>query len=161
MIKGGKIHFDFWPCGRGMKKGIWGSFPLGFERRMKELMGEGKYLHIFGGKVEGGDTVDIRPEVNPTFCCDARDLPIKDNKYDVVILDPPYSDKDFAKYGTKPIPAHNALYEGVRVAKRGGKIGFLHYMVPMTPKGTKRIAMVAVTCGPLMKIRCFSVFEKL
>lgn len=156
-----RIYFDFWPCGRGAAKGIWGSFPKGFYARMKAVMGEGSYLFVCSGSISEGVTVDINPERKPTVVADAQCLPFADNVFDVVIVDPPYSAKDAEIYGTKHFPAHRALWEAARVARPGGRVGFLHYMVPKTPPGTKRVGMVAVTCGPCLKIRAFSIFEKL
>lgn len=155
-----RIHFDIWPCGRGATKRIWGSFPAGFYPRMKDLLGEGRYLYACSGSVKDGITIDINPARDPSVVADAQKLPFADCTFDVVIIDPPYTEKDAAKYGTRYFPPHRALWEAARVAKVGGRVGFLHYMVPKTPPDTKRVAMIAVTCGPLMKIRAFSVFEK-
>lgn len=155
-----RIHFDFWPCGRGAAKGLWGSFPNGFYPRMKSLLGEGEYLYVCSGSIQEGVTVDIRSGMRPAVVADAQALPFLDGSFDVVVLDPPYTAKDAEKYGTKHFPVHRALWECARVLRPGGKLGFLHYMVPKTPPSTRRIAMVAVTCGPLMKVRAFSVFQK-
>jgi hypothetical protein len=64
-----------------------------------------RVLHLFSGLVDveqfPGDTLDIRPEVNPTYRSDAHTLegvPIRD--YDLILADPPYSAEDADCYGT-------------------------------------------------------------
>jgi len=84
-----------WACGRPMAK-YRGAYPGGFLKRLDKLLGiqEGhKVLHLFSGSIkdrENEDTMDIQKENNPTFVADARgEFPMKDNQYDVLIVDPP------------------------------------------------------------------------
>ena len=51
-----------------------------------------------------GDTVDIRPELNPTYVDDAQKLErVPLGRYDLVLADPPYSNEDTERYGVTMI----------------------------------------------------------
>jgi hypothetical protein len=45
--------------------------------------------------------------------------------------------------------------------KVGGKVGFIHYMLPRCPKNAKFIACVGVIVGFGNRIRVYSVFERI
>ena len=85
-----------WATGRPMAQ-YKGAYPEGFLRRLDERIGlkNKKVLTLFCGSSDYGDTVDIKPELKPTYLADCRkELPIKDNQYDVVIADPPYDSQN-------------------------------------------------------------------
>jgi hypothetical protein len=78
-----------------VKTGYYGGYPAGYLRRVRSLFPEKKRaLHIFSGRVDldalPGDTVDINPDLNPTYVDDAQTLlrvPLE--AYDLVLADPP------------------------------------------------------------------------
>jgi hypothetical protein len=66
----------------------------------------GGVLHVCSGTLKPdnpwlpGDTLDINPALNPTYCCNAETcdgVPL--HLYDTVFIDPPYTEADAAKYG--------------------------------------------------------------
>lgn len=158
---------DIWPCGRpiGRYPGI---YPLGFLKRVKKKYGfNGQMLHICSGSLNGSHTgikIDLEyknPNVAPDVVCDAQKLPFKDGVFDRVWADPPYNQEYAGRYG-HPLPGiMKILKEGVRVAKEGGIVGMLHFTVPWTPLGSKRIGHFAVYQGPGFQGRTFAVFEKM
>ena len=155
-----------WACGRPMSQ-YKGSYPVGFLRRLDEKINlkDKKVLTLFCGSSDYGDTVDIKQEVNPTFIADCRkELPIKDNTYDVVIADPPYdsqnitySDKLYKEEVVKP---YSFVKEAVRVCKKNGLICILHQLVYKTLEGTERFAVIPITTGPNQRIRVLNIFKK-
>ena len=155
-----------WACGRPMAK-YKGAYPVGFLQRLDKIIGlkDKKVLTLFCGSSDYGDTIDIKPEVKPTFTVDVRkELPIEDDIYDVVIADPPYdslnitySDKLYKEQVVRP---YSFVKEAVRVCKPNGFICILHQLVYKTLDGTVRFAVIPITTGPNQRIRVLNIFCK-
>jgi len=162
-----------WACGRPMAA-YRGSYPMGFLRRLDEKIGlialgeqekPKKVLTLFCGVSDFGDTIDINPEVKPTFLADCRKtFPIKSNVYDIIIADTPYdsqninySSKLYKKSKVKP---YSFTKEAVRVCIPGGLICILHQLVYKTLLDTKRYAIIPITTGPNQRIRVLNIFQK-
>lgn len=122
-----------------------------------------KVLHPFGGLSEIGDSVDLNATTTPTWVGDAHDLHwIKDGSYDLVILDPPYSDEESSwLYGTGPLKPGKFIAEAVRVARVGGHVAIYHVRQPVRPEGTKLVQRVVVLTRANHTARICFVFEKL
>jgi hypothetical protein len=143
-----------------------GGYPLRFLKRAYDLLGvtdPDKVLHLCSGSMRRGVRVDIRPETNPTVCCDARHTPFADGAFRWVMIDPPYSE-DYATnlYGTGaayPSPA-SLLKEACRALEPGGSVGFLHFQVPMFRKPLRLRTVMGVTTGLGYAIRAFTVLDK-
>ncbi|MCP6727470.1 MAG: hypothetical protein KJI69_05675 [Patescibacteria group bacterium] len=164
------VYTDIWACGRPMGK-YSGTYPMGFMKRLANLIDfDCKIiLHLFSGSVhilQNHDTLDIKKELNPKIVADARGkFPIKNNKYDVVIADPPY-DSDWKVYGKKlyrtdVVKPYSFVKEAVRVTKPSGYICILHHLSYKTPEGTIRKGMIGITTGPNMRIRLLNIFKKI
>ena len=125
-----------------------GGFPLHFEKKLFELYHwPSKILQPFGGMAEYGERVDINSEVNPDFIGDAHNLYfIKDNTYDFILLDPPYScDLSGKLYKTGNIKYSKYTKEAVRICKPNGYIAMYHWFVTPRISGTiydKRIVII-------------------
>jgi hypothetical protein len=117
-----KLERDGWVIGSWIlgqsyarKVNYHGAYPGNLLRRIDAVFFDrGPTLHLFSGMVVleqmPGDTLDIKPELNPTYCCDAETcegVPL--DKYHFVLADPPYSDKDHGEYGTEPISRSKVL----------------------------------------------------
>jgi len=155
-----------WACGRPMSP-YKGSYPVGFLQRLDKKIGlkNKKVLTLFCGQSKFGDTIDIKPEVNPTFVADCRkQLPIKSNIYDIIIADPPYDSQNInyssVLYKEEFVKPYSFVAEAVRVCKIGGLICILHQLVYRTPKGTDRYAVIPITTGPNQRIRVLNIFKK-
>jgi hypothetical protein len=143
-----------------------GGYPKTFLEKAHGIMGienPDEVLHLCSGSVKYGVTVDIRPEKNPTILADCRSVPLPSRSVKFILSDPPYS-KDYATnlYGTgeKYPEPFEILREATRLLVDGGKIGLLHFQVPMFRKPLKLRGVWGVTTGLGYNIRAFSVFEK-
>ena len=102
-----------WTLPRPAKSRYRGAFPLYFEQNLVQLLGyPERILHPFGGMAELGTRVDLNGDTEPDVVADAHDLPFEDETFDLVILDPPYSDEESAElYGTpklRPVVIHSS-----------------------------------------------------
>jgi len=144
-----------------------GAFPNGFLKWLRDNGWWGQdRVYLCAGVVrdESAIRVDIRPEMNPTHCEDARKTSLPDESADIVILDPPYSE-DLADrlYGTKEHYAGiNAFTkEAARIVRPGGLVITLTYEIPKRIKGCDFIAVCGVYSVPATSyMRCFTVSEK-
>jgi len=160
------VFTALWACKRAFKK-FTGPYPEDFLDRVYRFLGvteEWKICHLFSGVVEkrfkNEVTVDINPNLKPDFVEDATKTHFKDNSFDLVLADPPYNEKYAKKYGTKLPKIKDILMESVRICKKDGYIGLLHFIVPIKPKGTERVAVIGITEGANMRIRVFTLFKK-
>jgi hypothetical protein len=81
-----------------------------------------RVLHLFSGKVDlnvlPGDTVDINPDLSPTYLDDAQRLehvPLAD--YDLVLAGPPYSVEDAERYQITMVKRNLILRASQRVER--------------------------------------------
>lgn len=150
--------FDVFPDG--------GGYPIRFLPRAYEWLGVTNpdlVLHLCSGSMRRGIRVDIRPEMQPDIVCDARHTPFDDESFDWIMIDPPYSE-EYAHnlYGTKahyPLPGQ-LMKEACRLLRPGGRVGFLHFQVPMIRKPLKILDVKGITTGLGYAIRAFTIAEK-
>jgi hypothetical protein len=158
------VPTDCWVLPRPRPDAYVGSFPLHFEQRLWQVMGKpAKVLHPFGGLAEIGDSVDLNASTTPTWVGDAHELHfIKDESYDLVILDPPYSDEEAEwLYGTPPLRPGKFTAEAVRVCRAGGHVAVYHRVQPKRPQGTRLVRRIVVLTRTGHAPRLCFVFEKL
>jgi len=112
----------------GKYVGLW---PGGLLRRVFELCGEPKtLLEPFSSLSKLGVSVDLNPNVKPHVRADAQLLPFKNNCFDMVLMDPPYSKEaaeGYAKLWTArklKFGIYKALREAARVTRKGGFLSF-------------------------------------
>ena len=109
-----------------------------------------------------GITVDkVRDAVRcPQVVADARALPFQNNSFDLILSDPPYSDKDAENYGTGHFPFRKAMREFHRVLRPNGHLALLHVMTPsFSTKVWKWVGMIGVLTGTNSRMRVLSIFE--
>ncbi len=152
-------HFTDWSDG--------GGYPRNFLRTAFESLGvsdPNKVLHLCSGSMISGIRVDIRPETNPTVCCDCRSTPFDDESFDWIMADPPYA-KSYAEnlYGTGDVyPEPGAiLKEASRLLRPGGRVGLLHFIVPVIRKPLKIVSVHGISTGCGYAIRAWTVMEKM
>ena len=155
--------------GHGKNRGKYpGRFPNGFIKWIKEMGWWGnERVYLCSGPVndEQAIRVDVRPEVNPTHCEDARNTSLQNESADFVIIDPPYT-KELAErfYDTKKHYAGiNAFTkEAGRIIKPGGLIVTLTYEIPKRLPGCDFIAVCGVYTVPMTGyMRCLTVSRKM
>ena len=155
-----------WVLPRPSKSKYIGSFPLHFEGKLlKELNinpNKHKILHPFGGKAEYGIRVDINPEVKPDYIGDAHNLNMfGDELFDLVILDPPYSDAYSKKlYGTKKLKWGQYTKEAVRVLKKQGYLVMYHYLATPRIENTILVKRIFLETRIWHKLRCVHIHLK-
>lgn len=144
-----------------------GGYPLRFLARAFEVLSvtdPTRVLHVCSGSMRVGVCVDIRFECKPTTVADALHLPFRDNTFKWVMADPPYS-QEYAEnlYGTGssyPNP-HALAQECLRVLKPGGKLGFMHHIVPKFKRPGKLLQVYTITQGPGYNVRAWTILTKL
>jgi hypothetical protein len=148
-----------------------------------------KVLHVCSGKLHdypsdwrgypgpglSDFTLDCDQRLDPDLCCDVRNgiplchvprpSPESDQlaPWDAILCDPPYSPEDAKHYqsGSELYPEpQKLLADCLKAVKPGGKVGFLHYILPRPPKGAQLVACVAVVVGFGNRGRLYSVFER-
>ena len=147
-------------------KGEWGLYPKGFVAWAARILRAqpDRILHVCSGRLPpgtGAARVDLRKEVLPDVVANGGALPFRTGVFDAVMIDPPYS-VEYAKdlYGTEyPRPSH-LLREASRVTRSCGRVGILHFLVPMPPPGCRVELVRGVTQGCGYRIRAFTVFER-
>lgn len=168
------IPTETWVLPRPRRDAYVGSFPLHFEQKFVRLIaelqgkgdwefGHGTVLHPFGGLAEIGDTVDLNATTSPTFVGDAHDMHwIVDNSYDLVLLDPPYSDDEsHLLYRTPPLRYGQFIREAVRVCKPGGHVAIYHKVMKPRPAGCRLVHRVVVLTRVNHAARICMVYQKM
>ena len=152
------LTFDDWPDG--------GGYAHGFLKRAYETLGvtnPSSVLHLCSGSMRVGITVDIRHETRPCVVADCRRTPFRDEAFDQIMADPPYSEAYADNlYGTKddyPRPGQ-IIREACRLLRPSGRVGLLHFIVPLNPRELRLVGVWGVTFGAGYRIRAWSVFEK-
>lgn len=120
-------------------------------------------LHVCSGGLTRGEglRVDLRAAARPDIIADGRALPFADGSMAAAMLDPPYSEH-YARelYGTEyPRPAH-LLAEAARVVRAGGRIGFVHYLVPNPPPGCHHVKTFGLSMGFGYPMRAVTIYER-
>ncbi len=122
-----------------VKSAYYGGYPAGYLRRIRALFPDKKRpLHLFSGQVDlaafPGDTVDINPELKPTYVDDAQTLErVPLEKYDLVLADPPYSVEDADHYETTMVK-RNVVMRALQRLPIGAHVVWLDQVLPMYRK---------------------------
>ena len=164
--KGHPLLFSFSPASEFGDFPEGGGYPIRFMELAYKTLGvlnPDEVLHLCSGSVLRGVRVDIRESVNPDIVADCRNVPLPDSSVKWIMADPPYS-KEYARnlYRTEdhyPKPSE-ILREATRLLVPGGRVGLLHFQVPMFRKPLRLIGVWGITTGLGYAIRAWSVLEK-
>jgi hypothetical protein len=149
-----------------VKSEYYGGYPAGYLRRIKALFPDKqRVLHLFSGKVDlatlPGHTVDINPELDPTFVDDAQTLekvPLED--YDLILADPPYSVEDAERYQTTMVK-RNCVMRALQRTAPGTHIVWLDQVLPMYRKDTFGIdAVIGMVKSTNHRFRVVTAFRR-
>lgn len=120
-------------------------------------------LHVCSGALPPGEgiRVDIRPEARPDILADGRRLPLPDGSVKAVMIDPPYTPQ-YARdlYGLDYPRPSQLLAEAARVVVPAGRIIFVHYLVPLPPKGAHHIKCLGLSTGFGFPMRAVTIFQR-
>lgn len=139
-----------------------GGFPRFFEENLVKLLGYPEaILHPFGGRAEIGIRVDLDPTLEPDVVADAHALPFEADTFDLVILDPPYSDEEASLiYGTPKLKPGIYTREAVRVLRPGGWLVVYGDREPSRPARCNHTMRIVVVLRPYHRPRIAMVFQK-
>jgi len=164
------VPLETWWLPRPKKCNYKGGYPLWFEEKILKLFNydyknedlKDKVIHLFSGMSKFGYRVDIKKEVNPDLLCDVHNLPKEwNNKWELVILDPPYSNEESKElYGTGELKYNNYIKEAVRICKPNGIIVMYHKVLTPRPDGCQRKKIIIVLTRVWHKPRVCSIFRK-
>lgn len=151
-------HFDPFPDGGGYPKGFveWALAEMG-------CVDSARVLHLCSGSMRTGVRVDVRVELGPDIVADCRTTPLRDESFDYILADPPYAES-YAEnlYGTAayyPTPGE-VVREAGRLLRPGGRLGFLHFMVPLVRQPMRIRGVYGITTGSGYAIRAWTLLEK-
>lgn len=150
-----------------VKSAYYGGYPAGYLRRVRALFPDKERpLHLFSGMVDTsafpGDSVDISPDLGPTYVDDAQTLervPLED--YDLVLADPPYSVEDAAHYGTTMI-RRNKVMRALQRLRPGAHVVWLDQVLPMYRKSEfEPEAVIGMWKSTNHRFRGITIFRRL
>ena len=159
--------YGVWYCGTGWNKvKLHGQYPQTFLKRALALFPNVKNIsHCPSGTVIGpGITIDLIADENrcPQIIASADQLPFRDNSFDLILSDPPYSEEDSKIYGCSKYPLGEFMEEARRVLIPGGHLGILHLYYPSYRRKEWSLdALIMVVTGFMRKVRVFSILTKL
>ena len=138
-----------------------GSFPLHFEKRLFQIYRPSSILQPFGGACEYGLRLDVNPSTKPMIVADAHYLPFRDDSFDFVLCDPPYSvDLSGRLYKTGEIKEKQYIKEAVRVTKLGGYLALYHWVMPPRPKNMRYDRLIVIITRIRHHARFCAIFQK-
>ena len=157
-----------WVLPRPRKNKYKGGFPLHFEKKLirelefNEKKDTKKIFHPFGGCAEFGLRNDLNEEVKPDFNLDAHNLKsIKNNQFELVILDPPYDNEQAERlYKTPKLKYKDYISEAVRICKPNGFIAMYHWVMTPRPERTKYFMRIVILTRVWHRPRVCCVFQK-
>lgn len=150
-----------------VKSTYYGGYPAGYLRRMSALFPDKRNtLHLFSGKVDlcsmPGDTVDINPDLFPTYIDDAQTLlnvPLE--KYDLVMADPPYSVEDCDHYQTSMVK-RNVVIRALQRLQVGAHVVWLDQVLPMYSKEFFTVdAVIGMVKSTNHRFRVMTIFRRI
>lgn len=148
-----------------LPEAVFGQFPRSLIRKLLPWLAceRREVLHVCSGSLPRGEgiRVDVRREARPDVLADGRQLPFADGSIAGVLIDPPYT-RQYARdlYGVDyPRPSH-LLAEASRVVRPCGRIGFVHYLVPMPPPGCQHVKTIGLSTGMGVHMRAVTFFER-
>lgn len=158
-----------WVLPRPKKNKYKGGFPLWFEEKILKHFGydykthdlKDRVCHMFAGMTKYGFRIDLKPEVNPDMIGDCHELPLPDNMFELVILDPPYNNElSKTLYNTGKLKYKDYIKEAVRICKPEGHIVMYHWVITPRPQGTKFVSRIVVLTRVWHRPRVCCIFQK-
>ena len=110
-----------------------------------------------------GDTVDLNPELDPTYLDDAQKLAgVPVDEYDLILADPPYSIEDADHYQPTMVKRNLVMRALGRKALPGTHVVWLDQVLPMYRKDQWRIVgLIGMVKSTNHRFRVVVIFEKI
>ena len=150
-----------------VKSGYYGGYPHGYLSRVRALFPDkAAPLHVFSGRVDQsawpGDTVDLNPDMEPTYLDDAQsldDVPL--HLYDIVLADPPYSVED-AEHYMPTMVKRNKVLKALAKCVAGTHVVWLDQVLPMYRKDEWAVrGVIGMVKSTNHRFRVVTIFERL
>jgi hypothetical protein len=146
-----------------------GSYPGDYLKRMRVYFWDKQnVLHLFAGRVDlsifPGDTMDIRPELSPTYCVDVRKSVgvVPYHTYDLILADPPYTEEDAAHYGTSLVPRQVVFKTITQHVLPGTHLVWLDQMKPVYSRRDWELeAIIGLDLSTNRRIRGIWIFRRI
>ena len=149
-----------------VKTGYYGGYPHGYLKRVKAMFPDKSHpLHVFSGRVDQsvwpGDTVDLNPDMEPTYLDDAQSLEgVPLEEYDIVLADPPYSVEDAEHYQPTMVK-RNKVMKALARCRPGTHVVWLDQVLPMYRKDEwSIIGVVGMVKSTNHRFRVVTIFER-
>lgn len=150
-----------------VRSGYYGGYPAGYLRRIRALFPDKRrVLHLFSGRVDlaalPGDTVDINPDLRPTYLDDAQSLTqVPLESYDLVLADPPYSVEDAERYRTTMVK-RNRVMRALQRLDAGAHVVWLDQVLPMYRRDCFAVdAVIGMVKSTNHRFRVVTIFRRL
>lgn len=150
-----------------VKSGYYGGYPHGYLKRVKAMFPDKlSPIHVFSGRVDQsawpGDTVDLNPEMCPTYLDDAQSLEsVPLENYDIVLADPPYSVEDSEHYMPAMVK-RNKVMRALTKCKPGSHVVWLDQVLPMYRKDKWAMrGVIGMVKSTNHRFRVVTIFERL
>ena len=162
--------YGMWFLGNSwaVKSGYYGGYPQGYQKRLRALFPDKQQiLHLFSGMVDveqfPGDTLDIRPEMKPTFLSDAHTMEgVPVERYDLILADPPYSAEDADHYGTALVNRNKVVEVLSHRMRPGAHLAWLDQAQPMYAKARLRPeAAIGIVRSTMHRYRCLLIWRRI
>ena len=153
------------------KSRYYGAYPAGYVERVMALFPDRQAealiggflttLHVFSGSLPPGDYLRCDLVQSAELRCSVYDLPARQERFDLVLADPPYSVADAKHYGTGMVDRRRAMAALAQVTRVGGHLVWLDTCWPMHRKAEWRtVGRIALTRSTNHRIRDISIFER-
>ena len=161
--------YGTWFMGNSYEKktDYYGGFQGNFLKRIDALFPDRKrVLHLFAGRVDldrfPGDTLDNRPELEPTYCVNAETcLGVPLAQYDFVLGDPPYSESDAQRYGQCLVNRNKVVATLAAGLPVGAFVVWLDQVYPMYRKAELQPeAVIGIVGSTNHRFRVLTVFRR-
>ncbi len=141
--------YGVWKIGNDYrnKSSYYGAYPNGYLKRIYSLFPDYRpedKLHLFAGSVDDdGVKFDLIPRTEKTISGDAHSLEkyFPNNRFSLVLADPPYSKADAEKYGTPMVNRKKVMSSLTKIVKPGGYVVWLDTVLPMYRKDEWKLVM--------------------
>jgi hypothetical protein len=147
--------------------GYYGGYPHGYLKRVRAMFPDKTYpLHVFSGCVDQsawpGDTVDLNPDMKPTYLDDAQSLEgVPLGGYDIILADPPYSVEDAEHYQPTMVK-RNKVMKALARCQSGTHVVWLDQVLPMYRKDEWSITgVIGMVKSTNHRFRVVTIFERL
>lgn len=155
-----------WVLGNNYKgSGMYGAYPPTYLKRIMSLFPDaGNILHVFSGSLLAGKYVrfDIKKPADVVGDAEKLSEYLKNRKYDLILVDPPYSVEDALHYGKPMINRKKVLEQCYKVLDRHGYLVWLDQVLPMFRKSELHLCgLIGIVRSTNHRFRICCIWKKL